>query len=273
MADHKMKLSCSNLMVPGHSLTEKATLLKSWGYSGMAIFIDHHDWNDALHEEIIDLEHKTGITPCEFVLVGQLYGHLMDDDLDLRARSKAIYLQAGAVCAGIGANTSVEFEYKSQDPMPLFNPHQRLSPEKSTEFADIYREILSTVQSTRGHVLIEPLNRYESAALNTVAECSELLRDMDAPNSGLLFDFFHCSIEEKNLIDSIHLAGDLIRHVHLGDNNRLLPGRGNINWKRCFGALADIGYTGFINLECSTSGDAHRTLPEVADYIRSIIAG
>jgi len=271
MVDHKMKLSCSNLMVPGHSLTEKATLLKSWGYSGMAIFIDHHDWSDVRCEEIMDLERKTGVIPCEFVLVGQLYGRLMDEDPDLRARSKAIYLQAGSVCASIGANTSVEFEYKSQDPMPLFDPHQKLSPEKSAEFIEIYREILTTVQETQGSILIEPLNRYESAALNTVAECSELLRGMNAANAGLLFDFFHCSIEEKSLIDSIHLAGELIRHVHLGDNNRLLPGRGNIEWKRCFGALAEIGYSGFINLECSTSGDAHQTLPEVAEYIRGAI--
>jgi sugar phosphate isomerase/epimerase len=266
-----MKLACSSPMVPADTLTQKAKLLKLWGYCGIAIFIDHKDWNEEACEEIVSLESRTGIVPCEFVLTGELYGHLMDNDPDIRARSKATYIEAAAICARIGANTSVEFEYKLQDPMPLFDPYQKLDAEQYAGFIGLYNELLSVVQTTNGYVLLEPLNRYESSVLNTVTDCSELLRELNAPNAGLLFDFFHASIEERNLVDSIHSAGGLIRHVHLGDNNRLLPGRGNIDWRRCFGALSEVGYAGFINLECSTSGDARRTLPEVAEYIGSLI--
>jgi sugar phosphate isomerase/epimerase len=272
MDTHKMELACSSPMVPADTLTEKAKLLKRWGYSGIAISIDHKDWNEETYEEILGLESGTGIVPCEFVLTGDVYGRLMDNDPHLRARAKSTYIEAAAICARIGANTSVEYEYKPQDPMPLFEPYQRLKAEKYVEFLELYREILAVVQTTKGRVLLEPLNRYESSVLNTVAECSELLRDLNAPNAGLLFDFFHASIEERNLVDSIRSAGDSIRHVHLGDNNRLLPGRGNIDWKQCFDALSEIGYAGFLNLECSTSGDARRTLPQAAEYIRALIS-
>jgi sugar phosphate isomerase/epimerase len=267
-----MKLACSSQMVPADTLTQKAELLKLWGYSGIAIFVDREDWNEEACEEILSLESRTGIVPCEFVLIGEVYGRLMDNDPDIRARSKATYMEAAAICARIGANTSVEFEYKLQDPMPLFDPYKKLEAEKYAAFVDVYKELLAVVQTTKGCVLLEPLNRYESSVLNTVAECSEVLRELNSLNAGLLFDFFHASIEERNLVDSIHSAGDLIRHVHLGDNNRLLPGRGNIDWKRCFNALREVRYAGFINLECSTSGDARQTLPEVAEYIRTLIS-
>ncbi len=258
-------------MVPAKTLTRKAELLKQWGYAGIAIFIDYKDWNDEVQEELLSLQSTTGVVPCEFVLVGELYGRLMDNDPDIRARAKATYVEAAAICARIGTNTSVEFEYRLQDPMPLFDPYKKLDAGQHAAFIALYKELLSVVQTTEGGVLLEPLNRYESSVLNSVADCSEVLREIDAPNAGLLFDFFHASIEERDLVGSIHAAGDLIRHVHLGDNNRLLPGKGSIDWKRSFDALNEIGYSGFVNLECSTSGDAHRTLPDVAEYITKLI--
>ena len=36
-----------------------------------------------------------------------------------------------------------------------------------------------------------------------------------------------------------------IKHVHLGDNNRLLPGKGSIDWDACFSALKDADLMGF----------------------------
>jgi sugar phosphate isomerase/epimerase len=267
----KMKLACSSPMVPAETLTQKAELLKQWGYAGIAIFFDYKDWNDGVLEELLSLESRTGIVPCEFVLTGEVYGRLMDSDPDIRARAKATYIEAATICTRIGANTSVEFEYKIQDPMPLFDPYRKLDATQFATFVELYKELLAVVQTSNSGVLLEPLNRYESLFLNSVADCGEVLRAVDSPNAGLLFDFFHSSIEERDLVDSIHTAGDLIRHVHLGDNNRLLPGMGNINWKRSFDALKEVGYAGFVNLECSTSGDAHQTLPDVAEYITTLI--
>ena len=36
-----MKLSCSNIMVPGRTLTEKAEKLADWGYEGISVFADY----------------------------------------------------------------------------------------------------------------------------------------------------------------------------------------------------------------------------------------
>ena len=266
-----MKLACSSPMVPGATLTDKAERLRSWGFDAMSVFLNHDQWCDNVEDEILNMESRTDVTPCEFVLTGPLYGYLMDEDTVKRAKSRATYIQAAETCARIGAVTSVEFEYKPQDPMPLFSPCKQLDAEQRAGFVQVFRDILVPVESGQAAVLLEPLNRYESSVLNNVTDCVGLLDELNHPNAGLLFDFFHLSIEESNLIDSIHRAGRWVRHVHLGDNNRLLPGRGNIDWKRCFGALKEIGYNGYVSLECSPSGDPTQTLAATASFLADLI--
>lgn len=50
------------------------------------------------------------------------------------------------------------------------------------------------------------------------------------------------NIEENSFSDAIHLAGDKLKGVHFGDNNRRCPGRGHIDFDEIVAALKDIGY-------------------------------
>ena len=69
------------------------------------------------------------------------------------------------------------------------------------------------------------------------------------------------SIEETDYRESILYAGEYIKHVHLGDSNRLLPGYGMTDWKACFDALKEGG----------DKGNPAVTLPETADFLRKLI--
>ena len=79
-----IKLSCTANMVPGENLTEKAHILRKLGYDGMAIFVDAPDWKDELLDEMLQMEEKTGVKPCEFVLTAGYYGNLMNTDPEIR---------------------------------------------------------------------------------------------------------------------------------------------------------------------------------------------
>jgi hydroxypyruvate isomerase len=96
----------------------------------------------------------------------------------------------------------------------------------------------------KGHILIEPLNRYESRYANTVAESLRLVARVDSPNIGLLLDCFHMSIEERSIVDAIVAAGCHTKHVHLAENNRKMPGEGSLEWPAIFGALRTADTTG-----------------------------
>lgn len=258
-------------MVPGATLTEKAERLAEWGYDTIAVFQPLATWNDTVREEVHGLEARTGMRPVEFVLTDDIYGKAMSPNPALRARCRSMYADAAAVCAEIGAVTEIEFEYGAQDPLPLFEPFQQLDSRQREDFLAFYRELLSIVEGTEGHVLLEPLNRYESRYLNRAIDNTALLDELDHPNAGLLPDTFHMSIEEVDIAAAIQEAGARVKQVHLGENNRLLPGHGSLDWPAIVAALQQIGYTGSLNLECSTHGEPERTLPETARFLRALI--
>ena len=259
-------------MVPGRTLTEQADHLHRWGYDAISVFTPYADWSDAAQAELASLHAQTGVRPCEFVLIDDVYGHAMDVSPDLRAQCRAMYSEAASVCARLGLITEIEYEYGPQDPMPLFNPYQQLDTTQNADFVSFYRELLDIVAGSEGTVLIEPLNRYESRYLNTVADSASIVREANHQSAGLLLDIFHMSIEERDIPEAILAAGDLARHVHLADNNRLLPGLGDIDWPAVFAALREIAFDGVVNLECSTSGDPEQTLPRAARFLRDLLA-
>lgn len=265
-----MIICCSSPMVPGTTLTEKGELLRRWGYDAIAVFQPFSEWNAAVRAELAGLEERTGVRPVEFVLVDDIYGKAMSPDPDLRAACRDMYREAVDVCAELGLVTEIEFEYGPQDPMPLFEPYQQPSAAQADDFLAFYRELLARAAGSDGAVLLEPLNRYESRYLNSVADNLRILDTVAHPNAGLLPDTFHMSIEERSIPDALRSAGAHVRHVHLGDNNRLLPGRGALDWAEIFSALADIGYDGAINLECATGDDPASTLPETAALLREL---
>jgi sugar phosphate isomerase/epimerase len=267
-----MKLSCSSPMVPGETLTDKAFALNDWGYDAISVFWPLSHWNDSVLEELMSLQDRTGVRPCEFVFMDEKYGRLMDRDPQTRAECRLMYREAAEVCAQLGMVSELEYEYGSQNPMPLFDPYQQVATDQMVEFADMYRVIADANIGTDALVLLEPLNRYESRYLNSVKDCLYALDVVDHPNTGLLFDFFHVSIEEADIVDAIKRSGSRIKHVHLADNNRLLPGHGNIDWERSLATLGETGFDGYLNLECSTTGDPSETLPSTAQYLRALIS-
>jgi sugar phosphate isomerase/epimerase len=50
----------------------------------------------------------------------------------------------------------------------------------------------------------------------------------------------------------------------------MLPGCGNINWEERIATLKSAGYDGYLNLECSTSGDPATTLPATSEFLRRL---
>ncbi|MFV0373617.1 TIM barrel protein [Microbacterium sp.] len=268
-----MLLCCSSPMVPGETLTKKAQLLREWGYPTIAVFHPYDEWNAQTRRELLSLEARTGVRPVEFVLTADIYGKAMSPNASLRAACRDMYRRAVDVCAELDMVTEIEFEYGPQDPMPLFTPYQRPSSEDEAAFLDFYRELLGRTAGSEASVLLEPLNRYESRYLNSVADNLALIEQVAHPAAGLLPDTFHMSIEEASVPDALRTAGDKVRHVHLGDNNRLLPGRGSLDWAGIFDALADISYGGAVNLECSTSGNPSKTLPQSARLLGALIRG
>lgn len=96
---------------------------------------------------------------------------------------------------------------------------------------------------------VEPINRFETFFLNTAAQGVRLCEEIGCDRIGLLLDTGHMAIEEKDPVAAIRASARWLRHLHLPENDRGIPGTGTIDWPSLFAALVDIGYTGGCAIE------------------------
>jgi D-psicose/D-tagatose/L-ribulose 3-epimerase len=96
---------------------------------------------------------------------------------------------------------------------------------------------------------LEALNRFECYLVNTMAGLATHLDEIDHPNIRAMYDTFHCNIEEADPIAAFTKHRDKIVHVHISENDRGVPGRGNIPWKETFSAIRESGYDDWLTIE------------------------
>lgn len=250
-----LKLACADVMIPGNSWTEKAEKIRELGFVGMSIFTPRDGFGSSELEELQNLEKKTEIKPVEFVFSSDMYGKLMDTDQRVRDKAFSLYAETIEVCASIGALTEMEYEYRTQDQLPLFDPYPPIPAEEEKQLAGIMEQLCLLSGNKKVPILLEPCNRYECRYIKQISDAKKILKMVPCDNAGILADTFHLSIEESNLSASILDSGSLIKHVHLGDNNRLLPGQGSLPWKSILSAFKQINYQGYMALECGINGD------------------
>jgi len=81
--------------------------------------------------------------------------------------------------------------------------------------------------------------------------CAEIIRQVGSPHAKLLFDVYHVSIMNGDVIRRLRQYRDLLGHIHVAGN----PGRGEldgaqeIHFPGVMQALLEIGYQGYVGLE------------------------
>jgi len=100
---------------------------------------------------------------------------------------------------------------------------------------------------------LECLNRFETDMLNVVSQALMFVSQTGMDNVGLHLDTFHMHLEEKNSADAIRLADKKIFHFHACENDRGVPGTGQVRWNEIAGALQDVNYQGPIVIESFTN--------------------
>ena len=108
------------------------------------------------------------------------------------------------------------------------------------------------IRDTGVTIGLEPANRFETYVLNIAADAVKLAKKVNEPNIGVHLDTFHMNIEEKSPYDAIVNTNQLLRYVHLCENDRGVAGTGNVNWDKVFQALSTIGYDKWLTLESFT---------------------
>ena len=135
--------------------------------------------------------------------------------------------------------------------------------EEKRRAAEVHRKAADFAAKANVTLAIEYLNRFECYFLNTMADAAAYVKRVNHPNVGVLFDTFHANIEEKDPIGCIGKYIDVVKHVHISENDRGTPGKGHIDWPGTFKALRSGGYDDWLVIEAFG-----RALPDLAAATR-----
>jgi sugar phosphate isomerase/epimerase len=262
-----MKLACQEHILPGEYILEKWEFAASAGFDGIELR-GTDDWRGRLDD--LRAAREEGVVFSSVCLISDRF----IGDLDAGRRREAVehmkHLLSGiAELGGTGAVTPAAFGLASKRLPPFEVP--RTEEDDRRVLLEALEELGEHAESEGTLVLLEPLNRYEDHMLNRVEQAVELCNTVGRPSVKVMGDLFHMNIEEDDLHETIRQADSRIAHVHLADSNRLQPGAGHTDFAGVFGALRDVGFEGYMAMECGIRGDASEVLPEVVRYLRSRI--
>ncbi len=111
------------------------------------------------------------------------------------------------------------------------------------------KELSKTAEEYDVTLGMEVLNRYEGYILNTCDEAIDFVDEIGSSHVKIMLDTFHMNIEEDNIAAAIRKAGSRLGHLHLGEQNRMVPGKGSLPWGEIGQALRDIRYEGAAVME------------------------
>ncbi len=124
---------------------------------------------------------------------------------------------------------------------------------------DSQQQIGDFAQSCGVTVALEALNRFECYLVNTMDDLAALVRRVGHPHIRAMYDTFHANIEEADPIGALKRNRADIAHIHISENDRGVPGRGNVPWAETFAAIKAIGYDDWLTIEAFGRG-----LPDLA---------
>lgn len=251
------------VIVPGETLEERLANLEEWGYQGIQ-----------LHRRTAE----RGVPALKKALAGSsvqlcIYGGgggLLAAEKETRDAAVAQIKQGLYQAAELGAIGSIVVPVRVPE-IPPPEPPKTLYDLQCEILIEELVEIAPVAEETGARVLLEPLNRYESRFLQRLDQAAEICRAVGSPGIQFMADFFHMNIEEIDMGQAIKDSADYLGYVHLADSNRYQPGAGHLDFRPGLAALKQIGYDGFMTLECRIMGeDKGRALVESARYIRDL---
>lgn len=225
--------------------------LKKMGYDGIEIPLFNLDLDYAAWGKKLD---NLGLARTA-VTVRNADDNPISPDASVRAKGIAGTKKALDCCAAVGATTLVG-PYHSA--IGIFSGAGPTADEWKWG-VDSMRQVAEHAGKVNVTLGVECLNRFETYLLNSHADSAKFAREVNHPNCKMMYDTFHSNIEEKCIRTALKSCSDVLCHIHISENDRSTPGKGDIKWAETFDAIKEIGYDGWLMIEAFGLA-----LPEIA---------
>lgn len=191
-------------------------------------------------------EHDLDVTFCS--VHGEGCNPISDSEAD-RDRAVEHWTRVIHVIAESGANLLAG---PSQAPVGYL-PGRRRTDDEWKRCVEFHQRLDPVLADAGVELAIEPLNRFETYALNLASDAYQLCEEIGSPRIGILCDTFHSNIEEKSIPGAYRTCGKHLKHVHTCENDRGIPGSGHVPWADVLRTLAAMNYDGWLTIESFNS--------------------
>ena len=175
-----------------------------------------------------------------------------DPDPGVRERTLAYVARLIGLAAHLGAAVVAGPAYGSVGLARALS-----AAERRAERERVVASLREAAQEAAAHgvrLALEPLNRFETDRVNTVEQGLRLCDDVGHDALGLHLDTFHMHLEERDSGAAIRqaISAGRLFHVHACENDRGVPGRGQVAWRSVAAALREGDYQGDVVIESFT---------------------
>lgn len=249
-----MKLALCNEVLLPLPLSEQCAMAARMGYSALEIapFTLAADpfTLDAASSRSVRMatsEHGLKVSSLHWLLVKPEGLSLVTDDAALRRRTLDLLRRLIDFAAACGATVLVHGSPKQRSPAPgqsVVDATQRLT--------DALAELAQHAEAAGVTYCLEPLGRFETPVINTVAEAAVLVDSIGSPALRTMLDVSAATHNETEPVNEVlrrFLASGHIAHVQLNDRNRRGPGQGDTDQRPVLQVLKDTGYGGWVAVE------------------------
>lgn len=253
-----MKFACLTTAIPDKTLAEQCAMMAAAGCTGVETIVFPNTPLEQWQQMVSVASANAGLQTVAVILGG----------LALYQPNFPSWLpEALQAIKEVKAAALLTPEYRAQDPLPLFPPYPA-PPAVEQAYVDAALDQISAIVTKLALPLwLEPITQFESRFWRDVETVRQTCQRLNNPQIGLVLDFHNMNITEADINATIRRASKWVRHIHLADNNRRLPGQGHIDFASGLATLQQFDYQGWYSFECAIQGDFTTMLHQVIQQL------
>jgi len=228
----------------------------------------------------IDKAHELGFEAIEFWAYGK-------EDIDgIAAKCEKLGIKVAQFTAwgkplGSGKNID-EFEAGIKEaitvahqlgaPMMTVTGHRWVEgytlEEQLANYTKAMQRVAPLCEAANVMIIVEPFNPVDHGknTLNGSQAAVLICREVDSPMIKINWDFYHMQLSEGALIHYLQAGYDQVGYLQLADTpGRFQPGTGELNYTAILKAAHDLGYRGYVGVECRPQGTEAEALQQLLE--------
>lgn len=253
-----MQIAIQEDMLTGRTVLQKFENAQRLGIAGIEF------WADGLADRVPQIAQAIAQTGVQAAAVnfGRL-GTLLTADPEQRQRVVVQMRLSMASAIDIGASRMVFVPQFGAPLLPNLLPYKSEIQLEADMLVAYLKQIFTDLAYAMGMTLyLLPVNRYESHFVNRLEQGASIRRKIKNHAHILLAaNLFHMLLEEEDWPQALRTYAGEIGYMQIADSNRRLPGQGLLDFAAFAALLRQIGYDGWLTLECGLPGQNQEDAP------------